>query len=135
MEYPLDWNTASEDCRVRGGTLALPKTKALSDYLIDSLIYSYGSGLQIWIGLSDKAKEGTFQWEDGTPLLATDYQNWPQGVNGTNPNRDCVCLDPSRSGQWAEDSCSDTLFGLILHERPYVCQYKARASSVSPTPA
>ncbi|BFZ12348.1 hypothetical protein BsWGS_15387 [Bradybaena similaris] len=126
---PLDYDSANQACGIHGGTLVLVKSKDISDYLIDQLIYVYGAGSRIWIGLNDKVHEGTYVWEDGTPLAA--YINWDPSRNGTDTNHDCVNFDPSKNGFWNEDYCEDTFFGLFEHERPYVCQYKVRAVGAS----
>ncbi|CAG5133936.1 unnamed protein product [Candidula unifasciata] len=132
VDWPADYNTASEDCGARGGTLVLVNNKDISDYLIDQLIYEYGKASKVWIGLNDKAKEGTYVWEDGTPLSG--YSNWAPTRNGTSANHDCVFFDASKQGFWDEDFCEDQLFGFIEHKRPYVCQYRARNGRATTTP-
>ncbi|BFZ12347.1 hypothetical protein BsWGS_15386 [Bradybaena similaris] len=129
---PVDYNTANAECNKHGGTLPIVTSKDISDFLIDQLVYEYGAGSRIWIGLNDKATEGTYVWEDGTPLSSS-YSNWDPSRNSTSANHDCVNFDPTKNGVWNEDYCEDTFFGLFEHERPYVCQYKARAGSVTTT--
>jgi hypothetical protein len=130
LDIPLDYNTALDDCKAHGGTLVLDKSKDVTDFLIDQLIYELGDGSKIWIGLNDKTTEGTYVWEDGTTL--SDYTNWAPGRNSSNQLHDCVNFDPSKNGAWEEDFCKDLIFGLFLYERPYVCQYKTRGTVTKP---
>lgn len=53
-----------------------------------------------WIGLSDQVTEGTFLWEDATPL---DYTNWAPGQPDDWNNADCVQILPS--GEWDDANC------------------------------
>lgn len=132
--YELDYVSANEDCNSRGGSIVLVKSKDVSDYLINQLIYEYGDASPIWIGLTDKTTEGTYVWEDGTPL-GSDYTNWDPSRNGTSASHDCVYLNPGKNGLWNEDNCEDSFFGLFAHERPYVCQYRPRPGSEATTVA
>lgn len=132
--HVLDYTTAEKYCTNHGGTLLLVKSKDVSDYVIDKLVLDFNNANKIWIGLSDRLKEGTYVWEDGSPL--GDYTNWapdngPLNNSTSGTLQDCVTLDPNKNGRWEEDACANPLFGLFLHERPFVCQYRVRASVTS----
>lgn len=77
-----------------GGTLASVRSQANNDWLAARLSVQY-----VWIGLSDEAVEGSFVWDDATPLA---YTNWapgePDDDAGTGGGGDGVAFDRDASG-------------------------------------
>ncbi|XP_035691490.1 C-type lection lectoxin-Enh3-like [Branchiostoma floridae] len=64
-----------------------------------------------WIGLDDLNTEGTFLWNDETPL--GDYDKFRS--DAPNESRDCVSLwRTRRSARWDIKDCNT--------RRPYICQ-------------
>ena len=63
---PFSWQEAQADAEARGGRLAVISNR--DDY--EALIKRFGSSIasSVWLGASDSALEGTWLWEDGTPL-------------------------------------------------------------------
>lgn len=79
---------AREECEDAGGHLASIHSLAQHDWFVQ-----VGGGLgrgEWWIGLSDASEEGTFVWDDGTPL---DYTNWntdePNDLGGAVDCEEC----------------------------------------------
>ncbi|XP_067458696.1 C-type lectin domain family 4 member F-like [Thunnus thynnus] len=56
------WEKGRKDCRARGADLVVIDSYEEQEFLIN--ITKQAS----WIGLSDREKEGTWKWTDGTPL-------------------------------------------------------------------
>ncbi|XP_006636133.2 collectin-10 isoform X1 [Lepisosteus oculatus] len=106
------------NCRLRGGTLAMPK-----DEDTNSLIASYVSqaGLtRVFIGLHDSDKEGQFVYVDGTPLQ--NYTGWSPGEpNNAFVNENCVEME--NTGFWNDVECDLTIY--------FVCEFwkKRRAAA------
>ncbi|XP_019615200.1 PREDICTED: neurocan core protein-like [Branchiostoma belcheri] len=68
-----------------------------------------------YIGLSDRAVEGTFVHSDGTALGS--FRPFRTNSNVNNRWKDCVIMWPSSSYQWLYYSCNS--------RRNYVCQRAA----------
>ncbi|KAK3776616.1 hypothetical protein RRG08_063320 [Elysia crispata] len=120
--------SARKDCENDGGTLAMPKTKSLNDFLKDRLVNHYGTGEQTWIGLNDKKNESVFMWADNSKM------NWNNFAPGNGPNNiwfvrdleDCVVLSPQNDGLWHDYQCNSDLLSWISLTNPsklYICQY------------
>ena len=62
------YQEADDDCLRHGGTLALPKTADLNDFLTTQSFEHYHISDEIWIGLSDMHDERKFVWEDNTEM-------------------------------------------------------------------
>uniref|UniRef100_W5M942 C-type lectin domain-containing protein n=1 Tax=Lepisosteus oculatus TaxID=7918 RepID=W5M942_LEPOC len=79
----------------------------------------------IWIGLSDKETDGTFQWEDKKPVT---FQNWaPSHPHNTANMWDCGQIYTGDvEGKWETTSCFRNL--------GYVCKM-AGGHNIRPTSA
>merc|ERR1711962_562562 len=106
------YEIALAKCKKLGGTLAQPKTRADFD-----LILSRCPGKKCphtWLGLDDKAKEGTFVWNDGTPLSG--YNDWNRGEpNNYRGKEDCTHI--TKGNKWNDLSCS-TRMVFVCEVRP-----------------
>ncbi|GFR65313.1 macrophage mannose receptor 1 [Elysia marginata] len=125
---PEIYSNANKMCEKHGGTLAMPKTQALNDYLADQLYHHYHQYRKAWIGLHDLKREGTFVWEDGTEL---DWSNFAKGQGPRNTwlargFEDCIALDPNDQGRWHDFQCDHNLLSWLSKPDPrkiYICQY------------
>lgn len=73
------------------------------DFVVSDLIYPFGEDLYAWIGISDLAVDGTFQWVTGEPVT---YENWDSLFfdGGLEPNN---CGEYFRGTyQWYTFRCS-----------------------------
>jgi hypothetical protein len=103
----LSYDDASALCEDAGGTLA-----TVDDPAIASLLGSFAFG---WIGLTDRAQEGTYAWEGSSETTDASDESWQD----TRPDDDDVqndedCVEFS-DGRWNDDVCDD------LH--PAICEF------------
>ncbi|XP_078695572.1 perlucin-like protein [Branchiostoma floridae x Branchiostoma belcheri] len=107
-----NFTDAKSACQAAGGHLAMPKDKPTNDFLLKQAPLQ--SGLTIWLGLTDKVTEGTWVWEDGTPLGS--WNNWGQGQPAHSyPDLDCAQMAPMM--QWFSNFCSFQAY--------YMCELSA----------
>jgi len=78
--YPSrSWNGARDYCRKMKGDLVTITSEQENQFV-------YNLNADSWIGLSDTAQEGNWEWVTGEPL---DYVNWAEG----EPNNCTDCKD------------------------------------------
>ncbi|XP_078615023.1 perlucin-like protein [Branchiostoma floridae x Branchiostoma japonicum] len=106
---------ARSACQAAGGHLAMPKDQATDDFLRNQMT-RYPSDSVVWFGLTDLVQEGTFVWEDGTPL--TGWSNWYSGQPDDGSSaEDCVEWRALYGYRWNDLSCLSSLY--------YVCEVSA----------
>ncbi|XP_042865740.1 C-type Lectin CRL-like isoform X2 [Penaeus japonicus] len=82
----LNWNEARQYCQGMQGDLATPKNVyALKSYALDR----YSGENEVWLGSTDKHKEGQWKWLDGRPV---DKGEWHSGQPDDSERRE-DCLD------------------------------------------
>uniref|UniRef100_A0A3Q2XRY0 CD209 antigen-like n=1 Tax=Hippocampus comes TaxID=109280 RepID=A0A3Q2XRY0_HIPCM len=103
------WAESRLDCISRGADLVVINSREEQVFLNGLL----GRSKDVWIGLSDHIKEGTWVWVDGTPLTTEFWQNEQPNNLG---NQDCVEIQTksSRLGTWNDVSCS--------LQQPWICE-------------
>ncbi|XP_078598352.1 neuropilin-2-like [Branchiostoma floridae x Branchiostoma japonicum] len=108
----LNYMAAKQACQDEGGTLAMIKDEATQTFLRAHLRSTSGHRQRsYWIGLDDQNTEGTFLWNDGTPL--GEYDEFRS--DAPNESRDCVTLwRTRRRARWDIKDCNI--------RRPYICQ-------------
>lgn len=87
----LNWTSAQAVCQSYGGNLAVINSEAENQFLASVIPLS-----SAWIGCSDLASEGNFQWVNGDPLT---YTNWYAG-QPNNYNNSQHCVELLDDGQW-----------------------------------
>ncbi|XP_026233127.1 CD209 antigen-like protein E [Anabas testudineus] len=109
------WTTGREDCRTRGADLVV------IDSIEEQTFLSTFTNMSTWIGLSDRDKEGTWKWVDGT-LLTVKFWFWasnqPDNGNGVTEwgEEHCVHILGWGSSNWNDYSCEAYL--LWICEKP-----------------
>ncbi|MBN3306093.1 COL10 protein, partial [Amia calva] len=104
------YKDALTNCRLRGGTLAMPKDEE-TNLLITSSISQAGLS-RVFIGLHDSDKEGQFMYVDNTPLQ--NFTGWSPG----EPNNAAVnenCVEMVNTGSWNDVECDLTIY--------FVCEF------------
>jgi hypothetical protein len=91
-----------------GGHLA-----TIASYDENLFVGRLAGGRMAWIGLNDRAKEGTLAWMD--PLLPSTFFGWSAGEPSNNADKDCVQINhpTTLSARWGVILCSNL--------RPFVC--------------
>ncbi|XP_072255828.1 CD209 antigen-like protein C [Pyxicephalus adspersus] len=101
--FQLKWEKAEMLCLNRESHLVIVNNQKEQDFLD-----KHGSGKHYWIGLTDREKENTFHWVDGTALS---YHSWRKGEpNDTANKEDCVHL--IAEGKWNDNSCDLPIFAI-----------------------
>ncbi|XP_070577188.1 C-type lectin lectoxin-Phi1-like [Ptychodera flava] len=116
------WVNAKLACEQDGGQLASITDRhlqvAIQDHLNEELV---GTAVKsVWMGLSDRAEEGTYIWEEGSELLEGDFIFWaphePNNNDKKNDNgQDCGGLWRRYNWRWDDGYCHKV--------RPYLCQF------------
>jgi spore coat protein CotH len=125
-DLPMVWTDAAAFCEKMGMTLARIDSRAESRALYDAATAVRKD--RWWIGLNDRAGEGTFVWHDGSPVTFTRWSKH-QPDNDTC-NEDCVALKDGGKGRWHDTHCGQ--------RRPFVCAPRslpiaADESDIDPT--
>ncbi|XP_078700178.1 uncharacterized protein LOC144926967 [Branchiostoma floridae x Branchiostoma belcheri] len=101
-----NFRDASATCRQDGVTLAMPRDAETNAFLMSLFKTTTGIDGGFWLGLTDKRKEGVFEWVDGTPLGP--YSSWGPG----QPRKDHMqaqlqgCVYMTDSGKWFSIACA-----------------------------
>ncbi|XP_069478240.1 collectin-10 [Ambystoma mexicanum] len=106
-----NYRDALTHCRIRGGTLAMPRDEATNLLLAD---YISQSGLfRVYIGINDLEKEGDFMYTDNTPLKS--YSSWKDSAPSGSSGEEEDCVEMLSTGKWNDVECDLTIF--------FVCEF------------
>lgn len=100
----VPWDEAALACADLGGWLAVP-TDPAEVALLTALSLDPSGAPDVWLGGTDAALEGTWEWIDGEPFV---FENWrinepnDGGVNG----EDCMVLESDTDGTWDDRGCT-----------------------------
>jgi hypothetical protein len=117
---PRTYVQAAAACTAMTAHLAYLKTAAL-DTFAEQLVGTTNT----WIGLSDRATEGTFVWDDGSALA---FSNWAAGEPNSGGldatyQEDCAIIAGARpTKQWDDRPC-DASEVATSGSFAYLCQY------------
>ncbi|KAJ8029241.1 Brevican core protein [Holothuria leucospilota] len=135
-----NWKRAEEYCVNGGSHLASVHSKEEDDYIrdlwrmsrneqtffLDALkekVAPISVAPFVYIGLNDRAKEGTYEWTDGSPV---DYVNWMRNNPSSDPalsgREDGVFIwDRKNEGKWNDvRTKSPILIGPFICKRPAI---------------
>jgi hypothetical protein len=103
ISTPVTYVDAKAACTAMSAHLAYVKTAAL-----DTFAETFVGNINTWIGLTDRATEGSFIWDDGSALV---FSNWAAGEpnsGGLNATyqEDCAIIAGARpTKQWDDRPC------------------------------
>ncbi len=92
------WEEAQALCAARGLGLVL-LDRAAEEEALGDLVRLLGLD-GVWLGLNDRAEEGVFVWEDGSPLQQA---TWAPGEPDDRGGEDCVLLNDA--SLWEDLPC------------------------------
>ncbi len=117
------WSAARASCAEQNSHLATVRSDSDNEALRTLVGLETDQHPNYFIGLSDAAQEGVWQWEDGSSpseFFWLDSENEPNG--GVDEN--CVGVARS-SGMWMDLSCDTG-----VHQELYVCEYTLNNVSI-----
>ncbi|KAI5085390.1 C-type lectin domain family 4 member F-like, partial [Silurus meridionalis] len=76
------WEESRQNCRDEGADLMIINSREEQEFISKHI--SSNSG--VWIGLSDRDKEGEWKWVDASPLT---FKYWGQDEPNGNENENC----------------------------------------------
>ncbi len=99
------WSQAQKTCRSLGAYVTVVDSAQEQAFVQSQLPPAAG---QVWIGLIDKYRRGSFVWTDGTPLQ---FNVWGDGqpVYSSQSKQNCVLMNPNggqKAGTWITADCS-----------------------------
>ncbi|KAM3873470.1 collectin-10 [Diretmus argenteus] len=118
VREPRRFREASMNCKLRGGSLAMPKTSDTNRLIAD---YVSQAGLtRVYIGLQAQRRDtdgaGGYVYADSTPLRR--FSAWGQG-EGLNPSvsppNNSSCVELLSSGTWGHVECEVAMF--------FICEF------------
>jgi len=116
FEQKLSWGDAVDHCNVLKGSLV--SIECTDDNLYVKALAVEKKAESAWIGMSDMATKGTYQYVDGTPFVFSDFTidayNW-HASNVDEARGKCISLNVSSSG-WQYTDCNTPL--------PFICKMK-----------
>ncbi|MBR5409101.1 MAG: CHAP domain-containing protein, partial [Clostridia bacterium] len=126
-EAPMTWTEAKAWCEAKGGHL-VTITSAQEQSFVEGLIS--GANMNgVWIGASDTANEGTWEWVTGETFA---YSNWDSGEPNNDGNEDYGCIYP-HTGKWndrmVDSEVSEKSFGIICEYEHLTHTYELTSST------
>lgn len=115
---PKTWPQAKAACDALPGHLA--KVASAGD---EAIVAQVSLNADSFLGATDAATEGTFLWEDGTPLAYTDFRTGEPNNGGGMYQEDCLVYAGKKTPPGWDDRPCTTGIVLGAGSYPYVCEY------------
>ena len=108
-DFVSNWADAQADCAALGLALVTMTDDAENIWVVDTAV-AYGwsaapSYRVSWLGLNDRAIEGTYVWDSGEAFV---YDNWRAGEPNGGGAENCVHALQGRS--WNDYDCDELLY-------------------------
>ncbi|XP_028416699.1 pregnancy zone protein-like [Dendronephthya gigantea] len=108
--FATSWNSAKDDCRRRGGHLAVPTNTKMNNYLYQ--VIKRHNLIAAWIGVYRRS--GRVFYTVGDEEIS--YKNWNRWEpNNAGGRENCVEILNRATGKWNDRPCH-------LSDRHYLCQ-------------
>ncbi|XP_071145011.1 uncharacterized protein [Mytilus edulis] len=128
VEHELSWDDARKSCRSLGGDLVTVKDSAKEKFILDSLRLEHWNAANVWIGATDRAKEGDWRWIDGSQVTYRHFANGQGNNHDTGflfaggSNEDCALIRRSDGGLWHDYPCHP-IVGNMGYHYTYACEF------------
>lgn len=110
----ISWTAAKAAAEAAGGHLATITSPGEQSYIAQKLGGTVS--MDVWIGATDSATEGQFQWITGEAFL---YKNWNTGEpNDAGGNEDYAQLLNGTNGLWNDLSNTAAVNGYLMESAP-----------------
>ena len=115
---PITWAAAEQRCRAMGGHLAILNTPSKARFIVQlarqmDLPRNPMDG--IWIGATDREREGRWLWVDGSDVTFTDWL--PNQPNNKNDSEHYAMIF-LKQGKWCDQPVAST-----QHTTYFVCEW------------
>ncbi|XP_035528748.1 collectin-10 [Morone saxatilis] len=118
VKEPKRFGEASMNCKLRGGTLAMPKTSNTNNLMAD---YVSQAGLtRVYIGVQAQSKDtdrtSSYVYADSSPLQG--FAAWsqePELQSIVSPTTNSTCVELLSTGTWGHVECEATMF--------FICEF------------
>ena len=121
----ITWEDARSAAQALGAgwDLATIGTAAENTFVESLLNAGLADRSHFWIGATDVATEGVWEWVDGTPFAFTD---WSTGEPNNSGNEDFLAYD-LRSGNWAWNDAPTNVGSVYGFARGYVAERQGQS--------
>ena len=122
-DYKGTWVEAYEFCRNQHANLVMFSDYATGDYITE-LVKSLHDSTQrkdvyYWLGLSDIAFEGSYEWIDKTKPKNLELK-WQDTPHVSEPYNDCIAMRDS-DGKWQEQFCTESEVRTFVRNK-FICE-------------
>ena len=103
---PINWYSARHACEREGFHLASITSDSINQYVVEGMARRMDN---VWIGGTDKEKEGTWKWTDGSPFEFTRWRP-PKQPDNYKGREDClhITMEPTSIFEdWSEPLWND----------------------------
>lgn len=134
IKTPTDWATAEQGCNKIDGHLA-----DIQSAIDNDNVFGACKEKRCWVGLNDRAAEGTYQWTDGTSLDEVAYKHWAQGEPSNTQysassewgeiDEDCVYIhgksypDSAKQSFWGDHPCPQKMASVCQVPAQFTTQF------------
>lgn len=129
IDSPLPWDGATYKCESLGGYLATITSSNENGFVLNELVYLQAQD-DIWLGGTDKKKEGDWKWVTGE---AWDYTNWWAGYpDNSHPGENYLAMGAT-NGLWYDWGPPRNFSAAY----PFVCEFENKCpviTSLTATP-
>lgn len=123
-EFILDrskqWQPAEDDCSDKAGHLVTIRNNAEQNFIYHSLrSLNFHGDNGVWIGFTDKDKEGHWRWSSGEKVTFTSWSDHQPGL--LFALEDCAVFDMRHHGHWDDYQCKGIIHNHQRHG--WICEY------------